>query len=333
MRRGNDFPVRRAAVTAAALGVLAAALVTSGLAGRQLTRAWAGLAGASPGWLWLAVAAFLATLLCTALAWRSALRAAGAPLSRFDAAARYGVGSLVNSFAPSTVGDAVRITLLSRKLDAPDRFWTVGGAVVSVAALRGVTLAALVVAASATGALPLWPVLVLWGGAAAAAAAAWALRRHFREGRLGHFLAACTALLRRPRAAVRVLAWSAASQGFRVLAAAAIASALAVPHPLLAALVIVPTLQLATVLPIVPGNIGVASGAVALALQSRGVGLGQALAAGLAYHAAETVVGISFGVAGTLAVVRVPPVVRRVAVATATVAVAVGLGVTVLNLV
>jgi uncharacterized membrane protein YbhN (UPF0104 family) len=94
-----------------------------------------------------------------------------------------------------------------------------------------------------------------------------------------------------------------------------------------------PTLQLATMFPITPGNVGVASGAVALALQARGVELSQALAAGMAFHAAETLVGIAVGVAGTVAVVELPTVVRRVAAAGACAAVAGCLGMTVLSLV
>jgi uncharacterized membrane protein YbhN (UPF0104 family) len=121
--------------------------------------------------------------------------------------------------------------------------------------------------------------------------------------------------VRSPRALGAVLGWSLLAQAARFFAAAAVAAALSVPHPLLAAVVIVPTLQLATILPLTPGSLGIATGAVALALETRGVGIAQALATGLAYHAAETIVGVSVGLAGTLAVVEVPPLVRRVVVA------------------
>jgi uncharacterized membrane protein YbhN (UPF0104 family) len=94
-----------------------------------------------------------------------------------------------------------------------------------------------------------------------------------------------------------------------------------------------PTIQLATAFPITPGNVGVASGAVALALQTRGVELQQAIATGIAYHAAETIVGIAFGAAGTLAVVELPQAVRRVAAAGACLTVAAGLGATVFSLI
>jgi uncharacterized membrane protein YbhN (UPF0104 family) len=273
-------------------------------------------------------------VLCTAGSWRAAICATGTRIGRYDAATRYGVGCLVNSFAPSSLGDAVRVTLLAQKVESPNGFWSVGGSAAAVSALRGVTLCALIVtAALLTHALPLWPVAVICSGAALAGVVAYALWRRHPQGRLGNFVGGFVATLRSPRATAAVLGWSIASQVARLGAGAAVAAALAVPHPLLAALVIMPTIQLATMFPLTPGNIGVATGAVALALQTRGVGLSQALATGLAYHAAETLVGVAFGLAGTLAVVELPPIVRRLAVAGACVALAAGVGATFYSLV
>ena len=77
---------------------------------------------------------------------------------------------MVNSFAPAKLGDAVKIALFSKAIDAPGRIWTAGGVYAALAAARSLVLAALLVAASATGALPLWPVFVLCGSVAALAA-------------------------------------------------------------------------------------------------------------------------------------------------------------------
>ncbi len=325
---------RRLIVTGVPLAVLAIVAATPGLLGHQLTQAAGTLRTASPGWLWLAVAAFLVALVCTVFAWRSAICATGAEIGRVDASARYGVGCLVNSFAPASLGDAVRVTLLAQRVERGNGLWTVSGAAVAVAVVRGVTLCSLVlVVALATHALPLWPVFAICGGAALASIVAYALWRRHPHGRLGDFVGAFTALARSPRAAASVAGWSVASQAARLVAGAAVAAALSVPHPLLAALVIMPTLQLATMFPITPGNVGVATGAVALALQTRGVELSQAIATGLAYHAAETLVGVSFGLAGTLAVVELPPLVRRVAAAGGLATVAAFLGATVVSLV
>jgi uncharacterized membrane protein YbhN (UPF0104 family) len=329
MRFTTRISTRTLLATALPVVVLIVLAATPQLLGRRLGDAAGALGDASPGWLWLAVVGFLVSVTCTASSWRAAICADGASLGRTDAAARYGVGCLVNTFAPASLGEAVRVALLAQKVDTPNGFWSVGGAAAAVAALRGVTLCTLIVLAVAiTGALPLWPVAAICGAAVAALGVGYGLWRRHPHGRLGRFAGAFAALVRNRRALASVLGWSFASQAARLLAAAAVAAALSVPHPLLAAVVIMPTLQLATIFPITPGNVGVATGAVALALRARGVDVSQALAAGLAYHAAETLVGVAFGVAGTVAVVELPPLVRRVAVAGAGVAFAACVGAT-----
>lgn len=334
IKLSTHISTRRLIATAVPLALLGVVAATPRMLGRQLVQAADTLGAASPGWLWLAVAAFLASTLCTVCSWRSAICATGSRIGRFDTATRYGVGCLVNTFAPASLGEGARVALLAQKVEGPNGFWSVGGAAAAVAAVRGVTLCGLILAAALlTHAVPLWPIAVICGGAAGGATVAYLLWRRHPSGRLGNFVGAFAALVRSPRAAAAVLGWSLASQSARLLGAAAIAAALSVPHPLLAAVVIMPTLQLATILPLTPGNLGIATGAVALALQARGVHVSQALAAGIAYHAAETLVGISFGVAGTLAVVELPPLLRRAAAAGACIAVAACVGATVVSLV
>ena len=208
----------------------------------------------------------------------------------------------------------MRVALLSQKLDGRDRIWATGGA-----APRSPRCAASCSAASSwslrsSARCRSGPSPRSAARSAPAPSAACCSGAAIRTDAFGRFLEAFTTLLRQPRVLARVTAWSVLSQGAKLAAAASVAAALAVPHPFVAALVIVPTLQLATTFPLTPGNVGVASGAVALALQSRGVPVTQAIATGIAFHAVETIVGIAFGTAGTLAVVPVPPLVRRVAV-------------------
>ena len=74
----------------------------------------------------------------------------------------------------------------------------------------------------------------------------------------------------------------------RLAAATAIAAAFGVEQPLVAALLIVRALDLAGILPLTPGNVGVASAAVAFALKAHGVGSEVALTAGIAFGAVET---------------------------------------------
>ena len=73
---------------------------------------------------------------------------------------------------------------------------------------------------------------------------------------------------------------------------------------MLAALIIVPTLDLTTVIPLTPGNIGIGTGTVAVALQARGVDLTKALTTGIALQAIETAVSIVVGAGGALYLAR-----------------------------
>ena len=77
--------------------------------------------------------------------------------------------------------------------------------------------------------------------------------------------------------------------------------------------VIVPALEVAGTVPVTPGNVGVTSGAIALAFHTQGVSFTHGLAAGIAFHAVETAVGIMFGIGSVvwLAPYR-SPAVRRV---------------------
>jgi uncharacterized membrane protein YbhN (UPF0104 family) len=297
--------------SAAALAAVVAVAAMPQLLGGKVSAAFGSLHGANPRWLAVAGVVFACGFLSNVGAWRAALAASGGRICPRQAAARLGVGSLVNTFAPAKLGDAVKIALCSKAIDGPDRVWTASGVYAALGAAKCLTLAALVVAASAAGALPLWPVFVLLGAVAALAVVARFSPRMRRHRRIAHLLGAIAALERSPRAAAVVLGWSVAIALTRLFATAAVAVAMGVPHPLLAALLILPAIDLASAIPITPGNIGVASGAVAVALQSRGVGVTQALGVGIAIQALETLVSLVAGTTGAFYLLRPRPAVRR----------------------
>ena len=99
----------------------------------------------------------------------------------------------------------------------------------------------------------------------------------------------------KPGAALELCAWLVVSTAAKVLAAACAGAALGLHHPLAAALVIVPALELAALFPVTPGNIGLTSAAVTIALRGQGVPLAAALGTGIALHAVETFVGLACG--------------------------------------
>jgi uncharacterized membrane protein YbhN (UPF0104 family) len=286
--------------SAAALALLVAVAATPGLLGHRVAPALDALAGAEQHWLILGATGFVLAFVCTVGAWRAALDAAGGRIGSCRVGACIGVGSAVNSFAPAKLGDAVKIALCARSIDAPGRIWTAGGVYAALAAARSLTLAALLVVASATGAMPLWPVFVLLGLVAFLAIAAAYSGRLRRHPRIAQVLAGFAALERSPKGIATVLAWTVGMVLARLGATMAIAAALGLPHPVLAALVILPALDVAGAFPLTPGAIGVGSGAVAVALAGRGIGMTQALSVGFAIQALETLVSITAGAAGAL---------------------------------
>ena len=301
----HDFDPRslisRRGVAAAGLFLAAVVVLATrpGILGHGVRNAVTGVEDARPVWLWTAAFCFLGSLVATASAWRGALSLCGGQLSRSDACARYGIGSLVNGLSPVRVGEAARVALFARALDGQDRGWRMGGAFCVVTAVRSLVFAVVVVCAAAAGALPLWPVLVLLGLAAAALVVAFCTRNRTPHTHVAHLLDAFRGIGRSPAESVRMAGWFAASTGARFGGAAAIAAAFGVHAPFTAALIIVPTLDLAGLIPL-SGNLGITSGAVVVALEAHGVHTAQALATGLAFHATETGAGMAFGVAGAL---------------------------------
>ena len=316
--------------------MLAAVIALPQIFGGHVSSAFGAIADAERHWLAAGLVGFGLAFGCTVGAWRAALMAAGGRICPRQAAARLGVGSMVNSFAPAKLGDAVKIALFAKAIDAPGRLWTAGGVYAALAAARSLTLAGLVVVAFATGAMPLWPVFALLGGVGCLALVAALSSRLRNHPRIAQLAAGLAALERSPRALLTVLGWTAGMQVARLLGTAAVATALGVPHPLLAALVILPALDVAAAVPITPGSIGVGSAAVAAVLASRGIGMTDALGVGFAIQAVETMVSVSVGTTGLAYLLRPNERARRIALRVATVggsaALAAGVGLVVLDL-
>ena len=282
------------------------------LLGRPLQHALAALSAAQPLWLCAAATSFALALVCSAFAWRSAFCLRGSSISRIEAGARYGMGSLVNSLLPGNAGGACRIVLFARALPGDERLWVASGIPAAVGAARAALLAVLVLAAAGSGALPAWSALLLAATACTAAAACvWARHRAPRAQRLSHLLEMFGSLGRWPGGALRILGWLAGSIAARVLAVAAVSASLGLAAPFSTALVIVPALSVSTLVSLFPAGIGMSTGAVALVLHQRGVDPTTAVAAGLALNAVETVAGLTTGLASALVLAFPAPAARR----------------------
>jgi uncharacterized membrane protein YbhN (UPF0104 family) len=289
--------------------VLLVAVATPQLLGNRVAEALETVNAADPTWLWIAGTGFLVAVGAAAASWRCAIGLCGGRISLTESCARYGAGSLVNTFVPFRAGDALRIALFARVLPTEKPLLTTGGAFAALAAARGIVAGALVLAGAIVGVVPLWPLLIAGGVVALGTLAVVAARRT-----PAHLLDAFRELGRDRRAAARLLAWAAISTGGRVVSATAVAAALGLPRPLAAALVIIPALDVASFLPVTPGNVGVTSVAIAMALQAHGASFTNGLAAGIAFHAIETAVGLMFGIASLVWLAPYPsPAARRVA--------------------
>jgi uncharacterized membrane protein YbhN (UPF0104 family) len=312
------------------LTLLAVLCFSPSLLGDRVGEALSGLGAADPASLWIAALAFAGTSLCGALAWRAALRASGSPLHVVDASARYAVGCGLNAVAPAHAGSAVRVALFGRVTNGG--CWTVGGAAAAVGATRTVWLGFLIATGSVGGVLPRWPLLVIGAIVAGSILLAYGSKRFTLPRRLDQVLVAFRSLASSPRDLATVAGWALAGAAAKVAAAAAIGVAFGIDNPLKAALVIVPAVELAAILPLTPGNVGLASAAVALALGSQGVDSQTALSTGIAFGGVELLTGMAIGAAGVLALAGpwVRPYVRVAVAGTATIVVAAAFGATVL---
>lgn len=298
----------------AVAALIAVMAVTAPRTVGEVARGFGLLSGASPLLLGAAALGFLASAVSSACAWRTALLACGVRAPVQSVAARYAAGGLASTFSPAPVGEAVRVGLVSRLVPAGGGAFTVAGIWAIVGSVRATLTALLFVGATLTLPTSTLPAFLLAGVVLAAGTAVFLLRDRLRTSRVAQLADAARGLAGQPRLAALLVACVATGIGARVLAAGCSAAALGVGHPWAAGFMIVAALEVATMIPLTPGNIGVTTAAVALALQHRHVALAPAVATGIALHAVETVVGITFGVAGVLTIGS-PKLRRRVAVA------------------
>lgn len=326
----TSLPLRQLVPAGLALALLAVLCSTPSLLGDRVSEAIDGLGSARPAWLWAAALAFASTSASGALAWRAAIRAGGTALPVSDAAARYAVGTGVNAIAPAHIGSAVRVALFGRVSDGG--CWAVAGAAAAVGVTRVAWLGSLIALGCAGGVLPTWP-LVAIGLVVGLASAVAVLSRHRRlPPRVEQTLASLQALARSPRDLAVVAGWALAGAMAKIAAAAAVLTALGIDQPLRAALIVVPAVELAAVLPVTPGNVGLASAAAAFALAAESVPSDLALSAGVAFGAVELLAALAVGAAGALALAGplLRPYVRLAMAAAAYGAVVGAFGITVL---
>jgi uncharacterized membrane protein YbhN (UPF0104 family) len=291
-----DSPRLRFAARAVSVVVLGTLLVVA-MRRFDLSQVLSNLATARPMWVVLAVACFLSILPLWALEWCILAPRDGRPLFIRMLGVIAMTSSVLNT-TPMLVGEAAAVVFLVT------RAGLARAAALSVLAMDqlvlGIAKVSLLVLATWLLALPLWMERGLRGlglGVAlllvALLAVAWGERTVTRvaaglperAGRTLHAVAAALAPLRSPWRGGSALALALLKKIAEILAIVCIQRAFGVALPLSSAVLVLAALNLATLLPVVPGNVGVYEAVTVLAYGYMGVDAERALGMALVQHA------------------------------------------------
>jgi phosphatidyl-myo-inositol alpha-mannosyltransferase len=314
------------------IGLLVAALLLAGVLAFALTRidlarAARALVSASPGWLVLALALMMLSLLARAISWHSVLRAA-LPRSRIPwppVIRATMIGVMASAVFPGRIGEPTRMLVLSRRLEGPTsrNFPVVAGTVFSQTLINLVALGILAAitfssisllsgnasALAAVLALPVFVALFVFG-----TPLLLRLAQRSRSVRIRAGAAAFAGLLRlaqrglvvfaRPRQGVPAVGLQLLAWALQWGSCYMVILALGLQHhghatPVTAAAVLL-AVNVTAVLPATPSNVGVFQAACLVVLAAYGIGAGPALAYGIILQAIELTTALVLGVPALL---------------------------------
>ena len=262
-------------------------------------------------WEWVvgAIGLNLASVLARALAWETAInQSLDPPHPKFPLVfSAFSVGLFANAVLPGRVGELARAVVLRRRL--PQRRGTTATLIGSVFAHRMFDVppaATLVVFVLVTAKLPGWALGSIGGALGIGVllmAAAFALaRRQHREleeiGRMRTLLARGRqglAILRTPKMAAIAVTFQYAGWICQLLAVWAAMRAFEIHLPLAEAGLVLVLINVVTIVPCWPGNVGVVQIAIATSLVGYNVAYARGFAFGIGLQAIEASVGVGVG--------------------------------------
>jgi uncharacterized membrane protein YbhN (UPF0104 family) len=260
----------------------------------DLARVLVELRSVRAGWLVLAVAAYAMVLPLWALQWR--LIAPRVPNNRFrEMLATVAMSASLHNTTLAFVGEGSAVLLLATRIGL-DRT-----SAVSVLAMDqmivGIAKVALLSTAAAMVTLPTWmargaeTLAVVLGIVIALALVVLRNRERLharlpeRAGAMMTKAALAVQPLRSPHITLSVLLLALAKNGMEIVALLCVQHAFGVQLPLASAVLALAALNLATIIPVVPGNVAVFEGAIILAYAHFGVNAERALGMALVQHA------------------------------------------------
>ncbi len=324
----GPLPRRRRAAGRAGLiagAILLAAIIAFALSRLNLPRVAHALISASPGWIVLALALMMLSLLARALSWQAVLRAAlpGARIAWRAVARATMIGVMASAVFPGRLGEPTRILVLSRRLDGPAgrTFPVVAGTVFSQTLINLVALGILAAvtftsvpllhghasALVAVLAVPAFIALFVFGGppllrlaqrapSLRVRAAALAFAGLLRLARRGLVVFA-TPRRGVPAVGFQLLAWALQwGSCYMVLLALGLTPR---ATPVTAAAILL-AVNVTAALPATPSNVGVFQAACLVVLAAYGIGAGAALAYGIILQAVELITAFALGIPALL---------------------------------
>jgi glycosyltransferase 2 family protein len=262
-------------------------------------------------WHWVAAALGLNLLsvFARALAWRTVVDQAvlpGPPFGRIFSA--YSVGLLGNAALPGRVGELARVAVLARRMERGRGVTaTLLGTVFAHRVFDLFPALVLIAYVLLTAEIPHWAVtsLVVAAGLGivlfAFALVGGRIRQHpalHELGRARRLLSTARqglGVMKSPLAAVIAVWFQSLGWFLQLIAVWATMRAFEIDAPLDAAALVLLLMNVATVFPLWPGNIGLLQAAVALPLVSYGVAYARGFAYGLGLQMIEVAVGVGLG--------------------------------------
>jgi uncharacterized membrane protein YbhN (UPF0104 family) len=262
------------------------------------------------GWVAVAVAVNLFSVVVRAQAWRVVIKQSVPPPwpRRRSVFSAFCIGLLANAALPGRVGELARVAVVTRHIRRRAGTWaTIVGTVFAHRLFDVVVAVALVLYTLYAAPIPQWaePVLavVIGVGLGLLLAGFVFARRHHRPlseelgplRRLLHMARHGLTVLRRPVPAVQALALQLVGWGAQLLAVYTAMIAFNIDASIAEAALVLVIMNLVMVFPFWPGNIGLVQAAVAASLLPYGVSYGHGLLFGIGLQAIEASVGVGLG--------------------------------------
>jgi phosphatidylinositol alpha-mannosyltransferase len=332
-KRRRVTPRVRLVVVSLVVGV-GLGLAALALTRLNLSRSLHALANVRPGFAALTFALLSASLIARAECWYVILRGTlvSTRISRLVSTRATMIGVMVSATVPGRLGEPARVFVVARRTDNPRNcIALVAGTVLAqtllnmaaLLALASVLLASFTLSRNAAWAIGLATAIPIVGVAVILTGPKLldrAARKTTALGRAASFartetkrIRAGLRVFRRPRDTLHATAAQLAAWSLQLLACDALLSAFGIATPArlgTAAAVLVAT-NVAAVVPVTPGNVGVFQAACVAVLAAYGVGAGRALAYGIGLQLLEVTTAIALGLPALLAEGLKPRDLRR----------------------